>query len=124
MFCLPKTAWPPTLIVLALTGGPVANAMCVAWCGPERTPMGTGCHHSMPAPMSPSISDGSGTCAELVADNPFLREEGDTRFHGLSSPGILHTPNAPLRGVAWLRQTLRDMAVLDGQLQPARVLRL
>jgi hypothetical protein len=111
------------LIVLALTGGPVADAICVSWCDSGPMTKGATCDESVAEPMSIAISDGSSTCAALLADSPFLREEGRIVFH-TSSRGIFHALNTRLEGRAWLARIRIDGKAIDGQLGPPLVLRL
>jgi hypothetical protein len=109
------------LIVLTLSGGPIANAMCVAWCGQFEAGMAG--RERVAAPMSATISDGSGTCAVLLADTPFLREEGRIKFLAVSN-GELHAPDAPLAVEGSRAHTGRDWNAMRGWPQPAHVLRL
>ncbi|HEY1304271.1 MAG TPA: hypothetical protein VGF24_12010 [Vicinamibacterales bacterium] len=58
------------LIVLALTGGPVANAICITRCHSPRT------MDNCSAAMTEPVITGEGqSCPAQVADTPFVREE-------------------------------------------------
>lgn len=64
---------PAFLIVLTLTGEPVANALCINWCDipSERQH----CGDVIAQPFFPMILAAGSTCAALVTAGPFLREE-------------------------------------------------
>lgn len=76
------------LIVLTLTGEPVANALCIIWC--DQPSERQHCSDVIAQPTFPAFSDAGSTCAALLTANPFLREEGRS-----ASPAI-----APATGPA------------------------
>jgi hypothetical protein len=110
------------LIVLILTGSPVADAACVSWCD-ARPITGSACRESIVDPMSVTISDASGTCAALLAANPFLREEARVTFQAQTSFDGFHTPDTLLAGGARLACRTGDCKAIDGR-RAALVLRL
>ena len=62
------------LIVLTLTGQPVANALCINWC--DRPSAHQHCSDAI-APSTPAeFSTAGSTCVALPQAGPFLREEG------------------------------------------------
>ena len=65
---------PAFLIVLTLTGQPVANALCINWCdiSSERQHCGDAIAHSTP----PALAAAGSTCAAFLTASPFLKEEG------------------------------------------------
>ena len=103
---------PAILIVLTLTGEPVANALCIKWCDipSERQHCGEAIAQS-----ASEISLPSSACVVLSA-GPFLREEGRSALFnavaletahavdiGVTQMGLLHlrasgaaTPGRPL----------------------------
>jgi len=62
------------LIVLTLTGEPVANALCITWC--DKPSERQHCGDVIALPTSPVLSVAGSTCAALLIASPFLREEG------------------------------------------------
>lgn len=61
------------LIVLTLTGEPVANALCIIWC--DQPSERQHCGDVIAQPTSPTLSV-AGLCDALLTASPFLREEG------------------------------------------------
>jgi hypothetical protein len=59
------------LVVFALIGGPIANAVCLSTCESHLT---TGSCREHTTELA--IASGTGPCPALVADTPFLLEEG------------------------------------------------
>jgi hypothetical protein len=59
------------VIVFALTGAPIANAVCVVSCHGQHST--AACEESM---AQPAISSGNDVCPTLIADTPFAREDG------------------------------------------------
>ena len=66
------------LIVLTLTGEPVANALCITWC--DQPSERQHCSDVIAQNASPAFSVADGTCAALLTASPFLREEGQTAY--------------------------------------------
>lgn len=110
------------LIVLALTGSPVANAACVSWCDSPADKAGATCRESIAEPMA--ISVGSSTCVALLAANPFLREEARITFQAQTSLGVFHASDTLLTGGARFAYTRGDCEAIDGRPAPTLVLRL
>jgi hypothetical protein len=71
------------LIVLTLTGEPVANALCITWCDQpsERQP----CSDVIAQSTSPALSVAGSSCAALLTPSPFLREEGRSAYPAIAS---------------------------------------
>ena len=82
------TRLPVILIVLTLTGEPVANALCITWC--DQPSERQHCGDVIRQPTFPALSVTDSTCAALLTASPFLREEGRS-----ASPAI-----APAAGPA------------------------
>lgn len=63
------------LVVLTLTGEPVVNALCIAWCDTQSETMN--CDEAIAQIAVPQITAAVGTmCVVILATAPFLREEG------------------------------------------------
>jgi hypothetical protein len=75
------------LIVLTLTGEPVANALCITWC--DQPSERQHCGDVIAQPTSSVLSVAGSTCTALLTASPFLREEGRS-----ASPAIAPT-NGP-----------------------------
>ena len=112
------------LIVLALTGSPVANAACVSWCDSPADEAGAACREGIAEPMSMAISDGSSTCVALLTANPFLREEGRITFQAQTSLGVFHAFETLLTGGVRLAYIRGDCEAINGLRAPTLVLRL
>ena len=104
------------LIVFALTGGPIANAVCLTWCHSHLTMENCSEHMTQPA-----IVVGSGSCPALVADTPFVNEEG--RISIDNSSLVVHPTATPLTSgrVSYIS---RDCQAVDGRRVQSVVLRL
>ena len=61
------------LMVLTLTGSPLATLTCVSWCGSPASPVS--CHGTSDHALPMSIADADATCAQLLATNPFVRDD-------------------------------------------------
>ena len=63
---------PVILIVLTLTGEPVANALCINWCDSpsERQHCGDAIAHTQPLLLAGT------SCAALLTPGAFVQEEG------------------------------------------------
>jgi len=112
------------LIVLALTGSPVAHVICASWCDSRMTTAGHTCGDNIAHPMSMVMSDGSGTCVALLAANPFTQEEGRISFHPPHSLGLLHAVDTSLTGGSRPAYGRSDGKANDGRPVPTLVLRL
>ena len=67
------------LIVLTLTGEPVANALCITWC--DQPSERQHCGDVIAQPTSPALSVAGNTfCTTLLVASPFLREEGQGAY--------------------------------------------
>ena len=110
------------LIVMALTGGPVANATCASWC--ESRPTMGNCGEYIAESISATISGGGDTCPALLADSPFLREEGLIAAHTPTFLGVFHAPDASLTGGGRMTRIRDNGGPIDGRLAPALVLRV
>jgi len=65
-------------VVLTLTGEPVVNALCIAWCDISSETMN--CGEAIAYTTVPEFTAGAGTvCATVLPIAPFLREEGRDR---------------------------------------------
>jgi hypothetical protein len=62
---------PAFLVVFALIGGPIANAVCLSTCESHLT---TGSCREHTTELA--IASGTGPCPALVADTPFVLEDG------------------------------------------------
>jgi hypothetical protein len=72
------------LIVLTLTGEPVANALCIAWC--DQPSERQHCGDVIAQPTSPALSvAGDTVCATLLTGAPFLREEGRSAYPAIAA---------------------------------------
>ena len=60
------------LMVLTLTGSPLATLTCISWCGSPASP--ASCHGTSDQALPVSIAEADATCAQLLAANPFVRE--------------------------------------------------
>lgn len=112
------------LIVLALTGSPIANAICASWCDSRMTTAGHTCGDNIAHPMSMAISDGSSTCVALLAANPFTQEEGRITFHPQHSLGLFRAVEAYLTGGSRPAYGRSDGGANDGRPVPTLALRL
>jgi hypothetical protein len=112
------------LIVLILTGSPVADAACVSWCDARPMTATPTCRENITDSMSMAISNGSGTCVALLAASPFLREEGRIAFLAQTSPGGFHALDALLMEGARLAHARGDWKAIDRRPAPTLVLRL
>ena len=71
------------LIVLTLTGEPVANALCITWC--DQPSERQHCGDVIAQPTSPALSvAGNTSCATLLTASPFLREEGRSAYPAIT----------------------------------------
>jgi hypothetical protein len=71
------------LIVLTLTGEPAANALCIIWC--DQPSERQHCGDVIAQPTSPAFSvAGDTSCAALLTESPFLREEGRSAYPALA----------------------------------------
>ena len=70
------------VVVLSLTGAPVAQAACASWC--ESASM-TCC--DAPA-VATAVADANCTCARAMADSPVMREENGPRHIPLQTAAI------------------------------------
>ena len=71
------------LIVLTLTGEPVANALCITWC--DQPSERQHCGDVIAQPTSPALSIARSTsCATLLTASPFLREEGRSAYPAIA----------------------------------------
>ena len=91
------------LIVLTLTGEPVANALCITWCGQPSERQH--CGDVIAQPTSPALSVAGDTfCATLLTGTPFLREEERSAYPAIAPAagpavccGLMETGLAGLR---------------------------
>lgn len=106
------------VIALTLAGQPVANALCITSC--DSPSDRHGCDEAIVNPPVPALSGAATTCSAPTA-TPFLREEGPSGFHALTT--------APVYGVAALpRGAVPHPELVDGDRptlgRPLVVLRL
>ena len=83
------TQLPAILIVLTLTGEPVANALCIAWC--DQPSERQHCSDVIAQPTSRALSVAGSTCEALLTASPFLREEarsGDPAIAPATGPAV------------------------------------
>jgi hypothetical protein len=66
------------LLLLTLTGSPIASLGCISWCASPVSTDHAGCRETSPQGTSVAISDADNACALLFATSPFLREDGRT----------------------------------------------
>jgi hypothetical protein len=108
------------LIVMTLTGGPVARAVCVSWCDWSSAP---DCGMSSGETAFVSMFSENDTCGALLSDRPFVTEEGWTT----SQPTSLVRFHSPGHAVA-ARTTAIPIAIdgypIDGRPVLALVLRV
>jgi hypothetical protein len=113
------------LIVLTLTGSPAANAMCVSWCASRPISAGMVCDGDVAEPASSPTMSNNSACAALLAEPPFLREEGRASFHAPAPISALDTPTPVARERAQAAVIGRDWEDRDAWPgAAARVLRL
>ena len=84
------------LIVLAMTGQPVANALCIRWCdfSPERQE----CGGAIAQTAVPRVTVAQTTCAAALVAAPFVREDGLSATHvgkSLAAADVLRWLIAP-----------------------------
>lgn len=70
------------LVVVTLTGLPVAPTACLVWCGDHRTTSGV-CHDEAVNNGSPVVTAADGTCAVPVTESPFIREDARPVLHAV-----------------------------------------
>ena len=76
------------LVVLTLTGEPVASALCISWCGSIQERQS--CDEAIAQPTSAAVADASRTCVALLTGNPFLKEEGRGTLHIAAAVNVVH----------------------------------
>jgi hypothetical protein len=109
------------VIVLTLTGQPVANALCIIGCGTSSAKHT--CGEAIAQSIFPALDAAGRTCAALTTGRPFLKEEGR------STPPITValTPVAPIV-MPDTERTRADIPgdrdTTDGRPLPALVLRV
>lgn len=93
---------PAILIVLTLTGEPVANALCINWC--DTPSERQHCSDVIAQPSSQTLLVAGSTCRALLTAGPFLREEGRRASFtaaaweigraglGVTEDGLVHVP--------------------------------
>jgi hypothetical protein len=91
---------PAILIVLTLTGAPVANALCITWC--DQPSERQHCGDAIAQATSPAFSLAAGTCAAFLTASPFLGEEGRSAYPAIvpaASPdsGLTASGRRPVR---------------------------
>ena len=69
------------LIVLTMTGSPVAHAACLAWCSSGTAATGEACHHSVAHALPVAISGDTNTCTAFLAPSPFFTLERRAAIH-------------------------------------------
>ena len=74
------------VLLLAIAGAPVTTLACIGWCAPETVPIDVSCHHGSGAGLAVTI--GNDTCAGLLANNPYLKEE-------IQATGTVMSASAP-----------------------------
>src|SRR5215204_5056840 len=95
---------PVILIVLTLTGEPVANALCITWC--DEPSERQHCGDVVAQPTFPALSVAGSTCAALLTASPFLREEGRSAYPAIApSTGPAVDCGLTETGLARLRVT-------------------
>jgi len=105
------------VIVFAMAGAPIANAVCVVACHGQRT---TGaCEESM---AEPTISSGTDLCPSLVGDTPFVREDGRIALD--TSASVVAQPLSTALTPGWLSGVCADRHPVDGRITRSVVLRL
>jgi len=105
------------LIVFALTGGPIANAVCLTRCHSQLAM--ENCDEDM---AEPTMSSGGGACPALVADTPFIREDGRAIVDTPASTVVL--PLVISSAAARLVCLQTECLALDGRRMSTIVLRL
>jgi hypothetical protein len=68
------------LIVVTLTGLPVAPAICLSWCGEHKT-ISEYCHDEAVGSGSAAVITQRAECRALVLDSPFIREDARPVLH-------------------------------------------
>jgi hypothetical protein len=106
------------LIVFTLTGSPVANATCLAWCDSHQASMGH-CHEDA-ARTGTAVISSHDTCTALLPGSPFLRLDPVSSQMTLTGTG--HYLSSPLVTTASPR--VADWRALDAAPSPPLVLRL
>lgn len=107
------------LLVLTLTGTPVASVMCGAECQPAPVPA-SHCHDDVAASGGPGVSR-DGRCSEpLLSDAPYLVEQRAT-----TGAAVLATSaSSPTLTMARMEAPALSAAAPSGWLTPPLVLRL
>jgi len=70
------------LIVVTLTGFPVAPAICLSWCGEHKTTTEY-CHDEAVGNGSAAVMTQRADCTALVIDSPFIREDARPVLHAV-----------------------------------------
>lgn len=70
------------LIVLTLTGEPVANALCITWC--DQPSERQHCGDVIAQPTSPVLAVVGGTCVPLLTASPFLSQDGRSAYAAIA----------------------------------------
>ena len=105
------------LVVFALTGAPIANAVCLTRCHSQL--MTENCDELM---GEPAISAGGGPCPTLLADTPFVREDLRSTFDRVAL-AIVHPTVTPLTRER-PSHVQRDARDVDGRRMQSIALRL
>jgi hypothetical protein len=108
------------LVVLTLTGEPIANALCEIWCGTSSETMKCG-EEAVAQPRVSKRVVAETECAALLTAIPFLREEA----RAADRSGVISTVPASLALPAETRLLLVQLrrATTDGCPAPPIVLR-
>ena len=112
------------LLVLTLSGWPVAQAICASRCDSRMTTAGHLGDDSIAHPMSMAISDGSSACVARLAANPFTQEEGRSAFHPQHSLGLFSAAEVHLTGGSRPTHDRSGGGANDGRPVPILALRL
>ncbi len=107
------------LLVLTMTGAPVARVVCVAECQDEPVTLGH-CHGDMAASDRPMMSASDSCNDPSISDRPFVIEH-----RAVPGAAVLTTPLLPITaGMVRAGAPAVRASAADAWLQPPLVLRL
>jgi hypothetical protein len=83
------------LLLLTLTGSPIASLGCISWCASPVSTGHAGCRETSPQATSLAISDPDNACPLLFAASPFLTEDGRTTLNPSSPTNAVRAFSLP-----------------------------
>ena len=83
------------LLLLTLTGSPIASLSCISWCASPHSTHDAICHEAPAQAADLTISESDNACARLLSTSPFLKEEGQTAHHPPSLVNAVRATSLP-----------------------------